>query len=694
MTQAVKAGGAPPRVLLAVRTHRADAASLAMYDAFAQLPGVDVAFACDERNGEVAAGGRRKTGYDLARLERMGLFAHPKCGWRCGDYNYYMLREDFPDYDQYWLIEPDVAINTQDLAAFFAGFAAREADFLAPLFGPRDAKWGWTAHILPDYPRAYGCLFPVTRISARAIDYLYAARRAASAARAANDDKRWPNDESFVASALMAGGMACADLNSADRVVATRASMRVGVLHDAAHIAALPPDGVIYHPVRQAAGLLRNAEKKLEQTVIAGASPVEMRKHVYWLMETARTCLSNTAYEGAALALLTLARQPVEMLDDAAAEAEAARAIAAGHVHLGEKRFPHAARAAFALHRKHFAPAKGAPAVASAHVAVAQRQHGSLILTNQSDFALGPAVKVGRFPHGFALPYAFDFTAETLMFTLHVAPETLLSAPFLYMAQRDRGQVAALVPFAKLAEVTGAPDGEAAPVFIFSFGRTGSTLLGKLIACITPRSFLEPDTVTQLATFRKTLTEFPAAMQQQLIWSAIAPFQQTHIEAAGDARSVIKLRSQANGVAADIAGVFPKARYVFMTRDRKAWAKSTYRAFHITPEAAAARLVQGVAAVHALTGMGVDLAVISYEDVVADPARAVCRLMGLEPDADPALLARLRHVMAQDSQASARISRDKTGQKAKGEEEWMAAFEAVWAARRPAAMLEALRLDL
>ncbi len=108
------------RNLIIVRTHRADAASLAAYDRYAALPGTDVVFCVDERAGEADMGGRAKIGFNQGTLDAMGLYAHPEYGWRCGDYCHYVVRAARPAYDAYWLIEPDVLIHEDDAGGFFA----------------------------------------------------------------------------------------------------------------------------------------------------------------------------------------------------------------------------------------------------------------------------------------------------------------------------------------------------------------------------------------------------------------------------------------------------------------------------------------------------------------------------------------------------------------------------------------------
>jgi hypothetical protein len=680
-----------PRVLIAVRTHQADAASLAAYDRYATVPGASVTFSCDERAGVLDMGGRRKTGFDLAWLAQAGLFAHPQCGWRCGDYNFYRLRQAYPDFDYYWLIEPDVVINVTDIGAFFAGFTADHADYLCGRFGPRQPHWDWHAEVAPDYPEVYGGVFPITRLSGKAIDFLFAERQRLTRAITPVKPVRWPNDESFVASALMQHGFACADLNAEGRVVRTEASLRTGAVHDASWVQTLGADGLIYHPVRDLGGILAKAETALARFHKIPQGTLAPRGEALWLIRTARSCLGHPAMTGAAVVPLTLARQLAGSQGGNAGGsgqadgAENPKAVGAPQRSAAE---------ATHLYRRHFGPPTGAAVVGSLHVVWPKKRIGTYTTAATSDFELGRGFPLAQFPRGFALPFAFDLDNKLLMHTVHIQPHLLMQQPFLYVAQRQRTHVVANVPFKHLEAVHGTPDPAARPVFIFSIGRTGSTLLGRLIECVTPRAFLEPDTVTQLASLGRELAAMPASMARQLVWSSVAPFQHTYLGEGVDGPCVVKLRSQANGLASRMAAVFPNARFVFMLRDRAPWARSTFRAFRISPQAVAGRLAQGVKAVQELAAAGVNLELIRYEDVVADPRRAVARLMGLNLEDDPVLQARLDQVMAQDSQAEAVIAREKTSLAVTGETEWMAEFEAIWQQKRPAALIDTLGLTL
>ncbi len=123
---------------------------------------------------------------------REGLALVPDWGWRCGDYFYYALRQARPAHDHYWLIEPDVFF-TSDPSELFAGFATASEDVLGFRLG-RFAEKNRFTHGLPgmDHHRA---IFALTRFSGRALDRLFAQRRA-MAARPVSV-RGYPNDEIF-----------------------------------------------------------------------------------------------------------------------------------------------------------------------------------------------------------------------------------------------------------------------------------------------------------------------------------------------------------------------------------------------------------------------------------------------------------------------------------------------------------------
>ena len=336
---------------------------------------------------------------------------------------------------------------------------------------------------------------------------------------------------------------------------------------------------------------------------------------------------------------------------------------------------------------RHFA---AGPAIGTAHPAFCRLPRHNVELVAPTDFEAALGHPISRLPEGLAIPYAYDLPARTLILTLHASLAATLAHPFLYGGQRECARAIARIPLPNLQAALGPIDAAASPVLVFSVGRTGSTLFKQLIACVTPRAISEPDAITQLTTL---LPDTPEPDRLPLIHYALAPLLTLHLPGNPQGPCVIKLRSQANGIAADIASAFPAARYVFMLRERQAWARSTFRAFGMRPANAANRLAQALRALRRLQAAGVDLTLISYENLTANPHATIASLTGATPHADPALHARIAAAAAADSQAGHNLSRDRSTRQPPGESAWLAAFDTAWAATRPAALIEELGLD-
>lgn len=681
MSNAEAAGAPAPLTppgadLLMVRTHQADPQSLRIFDHFAQHSGLDVVFGCDEREGEVDTGGRPKFGFTDETVRMAGLYLHPNAGWRCGDYFHYFGRSAQPGHERYWLIEPDVWINVADLAGWFAEMGRRDADLLVAKYGPRPPEWGWWGTVSKRYDPVVGCVFPVTRLTGRAIDHLFQARRAASTTSDAAL-RAWPNDEAFVSNELTTAGFKCEDLNPPGLTLYTMKSFRNGSPHDAAALMAAEPDGLIYHPARDFGawieqvdtwmGKLKYPPKRHEASRLAGA---------------ADALLASPGLTDAAVIPLLAARSGWMH-----------RRWAKNLAHIESEADQKKTRAAEAKFNRVFAPRAGRPPAGTLHViesvnVSAQRT----LLARPLDFQLLEGTVVGQFPREFALPYCWDLETRELLLTLHLRPQLVLEDPFLYAAQRKRAQVLARLTLKQLDAAYGVPDPEAAPLLIFSVGRTGSTLLDSLVRCVTPRAVSEPDTLTQLAAENDAFQALEPRVRKAMLWHSISAFYATRLDTPGPAPLSIKLRSQANGLSRDLIKAFPKARCVFMLRGRRDWAKSTLRAFGMKPERAAGRLAQGIKTLSRMRATEADVTVLWYEEVVADPHAAVSRI--LDQTLTPQMAGRITAVMGRDSQAGTGVARDRTSVDVEGEAAWLESFEAAWAMQRPGGLLKQMGLDL
>ncbi|MDL0088807.1 hypothetical protein [Campylobacter gastrosuis] len=97
-------------------------------------------------------------------------YKHPRSvAWLCGDYFYYALSKNV-NADFYYLIEPDVFINFDDLKGFFDTLNQRDDDaLLANIHETRtNSEWYEPMRLLS--PKPYGCLFSFTGLSHKAIE--------------------------------------------------------------------------------------------------------------------------------------------------------------------------------------------------------------------------------------------------------------------------------------------------------------------------------------------------------------------------------------------------------------------------------------------------------------------------------------------------------------------------------------------
>lgn len=203
-----------------VRTHYVDDQVRGFIASLSEASPYPVHALVDESRAPVDFGDIAKISIGPDLPQAFGLYAlTPNLYWRCGDYGLYAARRALPAMRRFWLIEPDVRLHLAQPSRFFTRFEDDPADLLAARLRPAEADWDWRL-TLDDGGPVWGCLFPLVRISAAALDPLLAARQAASAAfGAANGDPRlWPNDEVFTATTLMRAGLTCRDLNADGQV--------------------------------------------------------------------------------------------------------------------------------------------------------------------------------------------------------------------------------------------------------------------------------------------------------------------------------------------------------------------------------------------------------------------------------------------------------------------------------------------
>ncbi|MDR3415081.1 MAG: hypothetical protein P4L83_02750 [Nevskia sp.] len=257
------------------------------------------------------------------------------------------------------------------------------------------------------------------------------------------------------------------------------------------------------------------------------------------------------------------------------------------------------------------------------------------------------------------------------MYTLVPDPRLVLDAPFVYQAQRRFATQLLTVPV-ELFERREQFENPA-PVFVFSIGRCGSTLLSSLLRSAGRRSVSEPDVLTQLAVMPEPVRRHVGAgVVQAIIRGTVASLARQC-----DRNAFLKLRSACNALWADLLTAVPDARAVFVLRERRSWARSSHRAFGSSPQGLAATLHGAIQALDQMRRAGVRRELVWYDELASDPL-SVLRRLGVEADGRGALdAAALRRTLDQDSQADTGISRDDVRAR-DSEERCLSAFEALW----------------
>jgi hypothetical protein len=210
--------------------------------------GLAVTFVLDGQSAPLLESTHESIRLTNAGCEALGLFCPPDFTWRCGDYAFYAARKRFPDVAFFWIIEYDVRFAGGDAEEFFAFFSARNTvDLLAAYFQPVQGYWHWERFARSRDHHPYRCLFPVVRLSSRAIDALF--KKRVQHSRQFLRRVLWPNDESFVGTTLANGGFSCHDLNDFGRIFYHEETFS---FHSAIQGESFFPDHAglkVYHPV-------------------------------------------------------------------------------------------------------------------------------------------------------------------------------------------------------------------------------------------------------------------------------------------------------------------------------------------------------------------------------------------------------------------------------------------------------------
>jgi hypothetical protein len=233
---------------LLIRTKELSRTVMELADELEAISGHPATLIVDANAGEVKTRSRAVIGLSAATCSALGLHCPADFAWRCGDYGYYLARRRFPDAELFWMIEADVRFYGGDPAHFFKFFASRpEVDFLAGRLTPADPTWYWRNTARARDVSPYRCLFPVTRLSKRAIDAAFARR--IEHGRRASRRILWPNDEALVATTLMNGSFVSRDFNDFGSVFYSDETFNYGAPLNGDCLALSPTTVQMAHPV-------------------------------------------------------------------------------------------------------------------------------------------------------------------------------------------------------------------------------------------------------------------------------------------------------------------------------------------------------------------------------------------------------------------------------------------------------------
>jgi hypothetical protein len=543
----------------------------------------------DERARTVSVKEWKKAALTNEKLREIGVLEHPNCGWLCGDYFYYIAFHELPDYDYYWLCEPDVHFSFSDIKDFFQKFETNSADLLAPQFEKKDKKWFWFKNAEKISQNIYGCLFPITRLSRNALRHLHSERQELTTLfqQKKMAFAAWPNDESFVCTTLQRYGFDCQNLNQVCKFFDGDFDL-TPILWDIA--VNKPQKNKVFHPVLGMTQFQQKVRKALNIKAINNIS--SYRDKSIFLNSTSDASLDvmlnafDVIYANIRSNLLELhpglSTTGLEQIDAVFQDLQTLKKYVIKHHSINKR----------------------------------QRKF-EFSVALPSNFILGDSRVIEQFDGVGYSPYGFDFINKVFYLTQN--DKHIEDSPFMYQAQFANASGIVTLPLSMAGDVYGSYVDSLQPTFIFSTGRCGSTLLSKLTKSLGKVNISEPDIFTNFVASRKKIK--PYERDRVLFYTVRA--LETFFDVSSSNQLVIKLRANCNRIFSEVHRNFPSARYVFISRAIYPWSKSFIRAFNWSNEQLFSTLVGFIDALVYCKQNNVEIHHISYESLVANPGETL-----------------------------------------------------------------------
>ena len=216
--------------------------------------------AVDETRGPVDVAPYQKVSVTRQACATLGLHCPKDFTWRNGDYVFYLARKQYPEEKFFWMIESDVEHTFSSDEALYQYFDERtNADLLVPYLRVTLTDWWWHQTARPRSTGVQRAMFCFLRLSVRAIDLSLRERRRGRFSL--RDRLFWPNDEAFVATEVVAAGLATADLNDFGAPVYTLDTLGYEKPVDGAAGLFRTLCNTIYHPVLYGAAYRARMER-------------------------------------------------------------------------------------------------------------------------------------------------------------------------------------------------------------------------------------------------------------------------------------------------------------------------------------------------------------------------------------------------------------------------------------------------
>ncbi|MBM7635303.1 hypothetical protein [Streptococcus saliviloxodontae] len=220
------------RTVIGIRTHKWDVLVKRAYeDLLTCFSASQIYIICDEISGQLIdlPEGLNKVSLSKDFLEKTGLkstydglnqedWYNPtkhRLGWLCGDYFYYAFHQAV-EAECYWLFEPDVYLTPSMRQLFFKRLCSLKSDALLPYYALANESWYWRPKMAVFEDRIYKTYFPLSRLSARAVEVCLDERRRVSRRMREEGiaDTYFPNDESLVATSLAKSDLTVEDIRT------------------------------------------------------------------------------------------------------------------------------------------------------------------------------------------------------------------------------------------------------------------------------------------------------------------------------------------------------------------------------------------------------------------------------------------------------------------------------------------------